>query len=75
MKKFRADGFRILLSRYFDAAEIFPWLVKYRLFKLLMMENGEVHAYDKFVVPVARLIESLLSPIGKNLLFVGEKLN
>ncbi len=38
-----------------------------------MMENGEVHAYDKFVVPVARLIESLLSPIGKNLLFVRKK--
>lgn len=75
-EKFRAAGFRVLLSRYFDTAGIFPWLVKYRLLKSLTMESGAVHLYDKFIVPVAQPIESFLPPpIGKNLLFVGEKFN
>jgi SAM-dependent methyltransferase len=73
-EKFRAVGFRILLSRYFDAAGIFPWLVKYRLLKSLTMESGAVHLYDKFVVPVVKPVESFLPlPLGKNLLFVAEK--
>ncbi len=74
-EKFRAAGFRLLLSRYFDAAGIFPWLVKYRLLKSLTMESGAVHAYDKFVVPLARPLESIFPPpIGKNLLVVAEKI-
>ncbi len=74
-EKFRVAGFRILLSRYFDAAGIFPWLVKYRLLKSLTMKSGAVHLYDKFVVPVAKPIESLVPmPVGKNLLFVAEKI-
>lgn len=74
-EKFHAAGFRILLSRYFDAAGIFPWLVKYRLLKSLTMESGAVHFYDKFVVPVAKPVESFLPlPLGKNLLFVAEKI-
>jgi len=64
-----------LLSRYFDAAGVFPWLVKYHLLKSLTMESGAVHLYGKSVVPVAQPIESFLPPIGKNLLFVGEKFN
>ncbi len=73
-KKIRAAGFRILLSRYFDAAGILPWLVKYRLLKSLTVEIGAVHLYDKLVVPVAKPIESFLPmPLGKNLLFVAEK--
>ena len=73
-EKFRSAGFRILLSRYFDAAGILPWLVKYRLLKSLTMESGAVHLYDKFVVPVAKPIESFVPlPLGKNLLFVAEK--
>ncbi len=75
VEKFRAIGFRILLSRYFDAAGIFPWLVKYRLLKSLTMESSAVHFYDKFVVPVSKPIESFLPlPLGKNLLFVAEKI-
>jgi len=74
-EKIRTAGFRILLSRYFDAAGIFPWLVKYRLLKSLTMESGAVHFYDKFVVPIAKPVESFLPlPLGKNLLFVAEKI-
>lgn len=74
-KKLRDAGFQILRSRYFDAAGIFPWLIKYRLLKSLTMESGAVHLYDKLIVPVAKPLESLLPlPLGKNLLFVAEKL-
>jgi SAM-dependent methyltransferase len=74
-EKFRACGFRILLSRYFDATGVFPWLVKYRLLKSLTMESAAVHFYDKFIVPVAKPVESFLPlPLGKNLLLVAEKL-
>ena len=68
-------GFRILRAKYFDAAGILPWLVKYRLLKSTTMESGAVHLYDKFVVPVAKPLETLLPPpIGKNLLVVAEKI-
>lgn len=74
-EKFRAAGFRLLLSRYFDAAGIFPWFVKYRLLKSLTMQSGAVHAYDKFVVPFTKPLESVFPPpIGKNLLVVAEKI-
>ena len=67
-EKLHAAGFRILLSRYFDAMGIFPWLVKYRLLRSLTMESGAVQLYDKFVVPLAKPIEaSVPMPIGKNL--------
>ncbi len=73
-KKLQAVGFRILVARYFDAAGILPWLVKYRLLKSLTIESGAVHLYDKFVVPIVKPLESFLPiPLGKNLLFVAEK--
>lgn len=73
-EKCRSAGFRILSARYFDAAGILPWLVKYRVFKSLTMEIGAVHLYDKFVVPVAKSLESVLPPpLGKNLLLIAEK--
>ncbi|MGI8670120.1 MAG: class I SAM-dependent methyltransferase [Aridibacter sp.] len=74
-EKLRAAGFRILFSRYFDGAGIFPWFLKYRLLRSLTMESGAVHFYDKYVVPVVQPIESFLPlPLGKNLLFVAEKI-
>jgi SAM-dependent methyltransferase len=73
-EKCRAARLRIVHSRYFDVTGIFPWLVKYRLMKSTTMESGAVQLYDKFVVPLAKPLESLLSPpIGKNLLLVAEK--
>ena len=67
-------GFSIVECRYFDLAGIVPWWIKYRLFKSSTMEAQTVKAYDKFVVPATRAIESIIRPpIGKNLLLIAEK--
>ncbi len=67
-------GFAIIESGYMDFLGIAPWWVKYRLLKSDTMERGAVEFYDRFVVPVARGIESLIRPrIGKNLFLIGEK--
>jgi len=73
-EKCRAAQLRVVHSRYFDVTGIFPWLVKYRLMKSITMESTAVQLYDKFVVPVAKPLESFLPPpIGKNLLVIAEK--
>ena len=67
-------GFKILKSVYFDFAGIVPWGIKYRLLKSNTLEVRSVKFYDRFVVPAARTIESLIEPpIGKSLLLIAEK--
>ena len=74
-EKCQNAGFRLILSKYFDVSGILPWLVKYRLLKSTTMESGAVQFYDKFVVPLAKPLESIITPpIGKNLLVVAEKI-
>ncbi|HEX8287401.1 MAG TPA: class I SAM-dependent methyltransferase [Pyrinomonadaceae bacterium] len=73
-RKCAAAGFKILKSKYFDFAGIFPWYVKYKLLKSDSLESGAVTAYDKYAVPVISKFESFFNfPIGKNILLVGEK--
>lgn len=67
-------GFKILKSVYFDFAGIVPWGIKYRLLKSNTLEVRSVKFYDRFVVPAARTIESLIEPpIGKSVLLIAEK--
>lgn len=67
-------GFKSRLVRSFDAPGILPWLVKYRLLGSTTMESSAVQLYDRVAVPIIRRIESVLHPpIGKNLIYVGEK--
>ncbi len=73
--KCRQCGFKILESRYFDFAGIVPWWIKYRLLKSNTMEAGLVTAYDKYFIPVAKMIESRINfPIGKNIILIAEKI-
>ena len=73
-KKCAASGFRVIASRYFDVLGVLPWWVKYRLLQSKEMEPGAVRFYDQRVVPVAKTLESSLSPpIGKNVLLIAEK--
>ncbi len=66
--------FSIKEVRYFDIAGIIPWYIFFVLLKKTTTE-GNVSAYDRFVVPVMRKIEGIIPPfIGKNLLLVGKKL-
>jgi SAM-dependent methyltransferase len=73
-EKCAAAGFKILKSKYFDFAGIFPWYVKYKLLKSDSLESGAVTIYDKLVVPVIKKFETYLNhPTGKNILLIAEK--
>lgn len=72
--KCEAAGFRVIRSNYFDIAGIFTWLVKYRLLRSESMEPAAVELYDRLVVPLSRLAESLITPpTGKNVILIAEK--
>ena len=73
-KKCGTSGFRVIAARYFDVLGVLPWWVKYRLLQSKEMEPGAVRFYDQRVVPVAKTLESSLTPpIGKNVLLIAEK--
>ena len=73
-KKCVASGFRVIASTYFDVLGVLPWWVKYRLLKSNEMEPGAVRFYDQKVVPIAKTLESSITPpIGKNVLLIAEK--
>jgi SAM-dependent methyltransferase len=74
-KKCVAAGFKAITSRYFDLFGVLPWWVKYKVLQSNNMEPGAVRFYDQRVVPIAKVLESTLSPpLGKNVLLIGEKL-
>ena len=74
-KKCVASGFKVTESRYFDLLGVLPWWVKYKVLQSNNMEPGAVRFYDQRVVPIARTLESSVTPpIGKNVLLIGEKL-
>jgi len=74
-KKCVAAGFKVIESRYFDLFGVLPWWVKYKVLQSNSMEPGAVRFYDQRVVPIAKVLESTLSPpLGKNVLLIGEKL-
>ena len=73
-EKLRRTGFKTVVSTYFDLPGVAPWWLKYRLLKSTSMEPGGVKLYDRFIVPTARRLESIISPpIGKNVVVVAEK--
>ena len=74
-KKCVASGFKVIASRYFDLFGVLPWWVKYKVLQSNNMEPGAVRFYDQRVVPIAKVLESSVTPpIGKNVLLIGEKL-
>jgi len=73
-RKVRDAGFDILMSKYFDAAGIMPWFIKYRLLRSRTMGGSAVSMYDNLCVPVARRLERLITPpIGKNIILAAKK--
>lgn len=70
----RAAGFSIRLARYFDAAGILPWWIKYRVLQSETLEASAVRFHDRFIVPFSRTLERVVAPpFGKNIIMVGEK--
>jgi SAM-dependent methyltransferase len=72
--KVRAAGFEVVFCRYFDIVGILPWWLKFRILGSDQIEPEAVKLYEVVVVPLMRLVESLIKPpIGKNLLIVARK--
>jgi len=73
-EKCRRAGFRIVLSKYFDLPGIVPWWLRYRLLRSRSLALQAVELYDRFIVPVTKRLERLISPpVGKNVILVAEK--
>ena len=72
--KCASAGLKVILVNYFDFIGVAPWWIKYRLLKSEQLETPAVKFYDAYVVPLAKAIESLVSPpIGKNVILIAEK--
>lgn len=72
--KLQRVGFRTVVSSYFDLLGVAPWWIKYRLLKSASMELGAVRFYDRYFVPTARRLESIINPpLGKNVIVIAEK--
>jgi SAM-dependent methyltransferase len=66
-------GFSIVTARYFNLAAVIPWLVVFKWLKRTP-KSGTISVYDNYVVPVARVFESVIPlPLGNNLILVGKK--
>lgn len=73
--KCRRANFKVVHSTYFDLLGIAPWWVKYRLLQSTTVSARAVQTYDRYVVPVAERLESVMSvPLGKNVLLVAQKI-
>lgn len=67
------NGFTIVHSTYFDSVGIIPWFIFFKLFHK-KLSVGNTSLYDRVVVPVVRIVESVIPvPIGKNVLLVARK--
>jgi SAM-dependent methyltransferase len=76
VEKCQAAGFEIRLASYFDMLGIVPWWLKYCVLQSRSMEPPAVRFYDRYVVPLSRLLESVISPpIGRNVVLVGQRAN
>jgi phospholipid N-methyltransferase len=67
-------GFTIRFSAYFDLLGVVTWWLKYRVFKSHQMEAGLVSLYDRWGVPLSRILDSITNgQMGKNVIVIGEK--
>lgn len=74
--KVEKAGFKVLKNNYFDFLGIFPWWIAFKVLKIKHLNHGQSKVYDKFIVPLERIVETKISPmIGKNLILVAEKIN
>lgn len=69
----RSSGYQVLRSRYFDLFGVLGWLIAFKLLRL-QMRTGNVRFYDRFAVPLARVLDRLVQPpLGKSLLLIARK--
>jgi SAM-dependent methyltransferase len=69
----QGNGFQVVELKYMDLAGVFGWYIFYRLLGK-KMKAAEVMFYDKYVVPLMKTAEKLITPpLGKNLLAIARK--
>ena len=67
------SGFEIVKITYFDFIGIIPWFIVFKLFRK-KLSAGNTSAYDRFVVPFSKVVESILPvPVGKNIVAIARK--
>ena len=70
----KTAGFKVIKVKYFDLAGIVPWFISLVWLKRTLT-GAQVSLYDKFVVPIVKNLERMITPpIGKNLIIVAKKL-
>ncbi len=74
-KKCASAGFRPLCSKYVDMLGVVPWWITYRLIRSSILSPTAVRRYDKYLVPLSRIVDRISgAPTGKNILFIGERI-
>jgi SAM-dependent methyltransferase len=72
--KVRTAGGKVLHVRYFDCAGVVPWLLLNKMMGSITFNSALIEIHDKYVVPVSRAFERVVSPpFGKNLILVAQK--
>lgn len=69
----RNTGFEVVQARYFDLLGVFTWFIAFKLLRL-NMATGNVRLYDRFAVPIARMLDRIIRPpLGKSLLLIARR--
>jgi SAM-dependent methyltransferase len=72
--KVSAAGGDVISNRYFDVVGVFSWLVVNKWMGSTTFDPRLIAINDRFIVPVSRTIERVISPpFGKNLILVAKK--
>lgn len=72
--KVASAGGQVLQCRYFDLLGVGPWLLLNKALGATTFNPTLIGIHDRYIVPVSRLIEKVVSPpFGKNLILVAAK--
>jgi SAM-dependent methyltransferase len=67
-------GFAMTSIRYFDLLGMLPWFVTGRVLRQPVVSSGPAVFYDRYVVPLCRVVDAATRPrVGKNLVAVAHK--
>lgn len=70
--KVTAAGFRVMQTRFMNAAGVVSWFLAGRLLRRRGLARGAVKAYDRYAIPLVAGLERLWTPpIGQNLLLLA----
>ena len=72
VKALREEGYEVVTARYVNMPGFFAWLLVSRMLRKRPTDSGLSRLYDKRVVPIARAVESRMSPpFGQSVLVIG----